>query len=323
MFKFSAARRQSKMFIFSTTRRQSKMFIFSAARRQSKMFIFSTARRQSKMIIFSAARRQSKMFIFSAARRQSKMIIFSAARRQSKMFIFSAARRQSKMIIFSAARRQNGVVQCICVVKVPGVGILHHPLHPDTTMIQKNGEKGWKVEGIDLEPIEPMKKWRVRYNGDMVLGQPENSNVDIPTYHRVNLDAVYTSDLEYFDFDSDMEPMVISRAMAREPWSAAYFQKLRAAHQNHYEQFGTVSGKLTIDQTEYDIGLSTMRDHTHGSSRDWKLMHRYGLHNFTTSSGLRGFLGIVSQPGIFSTLELGYIYTPDKQKHAVQIQGWR
>ena len=52
-------------------------------------------------------------------------------------------------------------------------------------------------------------------------------DVDIPTYHRVTLDAVYTSDLEYFDFDSDMEPMVISRAMAREPWNAAYFQKLR------------------------------------------------------------------------------------------------
>ena len=51
--------------------------------------------------------------------------------------------------------------------------------------------------------------------------------MDIPTYHRVTLDAVYTSDLEYFDFDSDMEPMVISRAMAREPWNAAYFQKLR------------------------------------------------------------------------------------------------
>ena len=30
-----------------------------------------------------------------------------------------------------------------------------------------------------------------------------------------------------------------------------------------------------------------MRDHTHGSNRDWKLMHRYCLHNFTCEDGTR------------------------------------
>ena len=27
------------------------------------------------------------------------------------------------------------------------------------------------------------------------------------------------------------------------------------------------------------------------SRRDWTLMHRYGFHQFTTQSGIRGFLG--------------------------------
>ena len=30
-----------------------------------------------------------------------------------------------------------------------------------------------------------------------------------------------------------------------------------------------------------------MRDHTHGSNRDWRLMHRYCLHNFTCEDGVR------------------------------------
>ena len=33
---------------------------------------------------------------------------------------------------------------------------------------------------------------------------------------------------------------------------------------------------------------------------------------------LRGFLGVVSQPGIFSFLELGYIYDRKGKKHPVQ-----
>jgi hypothetical protein len=43
----------------------------------------------------------------------------------------------------------------------------------------------------------------------------------------VSIEAEYTSDLEYFDFDSDMEPGVVARAMAREPWDRDYFARLR------------------------------------------------------------------------------------------------
>ena len=45
--------------------------------------------------------------------------------------------------------------------------------------------------------------------------------------HQVSIEAEYVSDLDYFDFDSDMEPMVVARAMAREPWDRQYFNRLR------------------------------------------------------------------------------------------------
>ena len=43
----------------------------------------------------------------------------------------------------------------------------------------------------------------------------------------VDLTGEYNSDLEYFDFDSDMEPLVVARAMAREVWDKQYFQRIR------------------------------------------------------------------------------------------------
>ena len=44
---------------------------------------------------------------------------------------------------------------------------------------------------------------------------------------QVDLTGEYNSDLEYFDFDSDMEPLVVARAMAREVWDKQYFQRIR------------------------------------------------------------------------------------------------
>ena len=61
-----------------------------------------------------------------------------------------------------------------------------------------------------------------------------------------------------------------------------------SAHQSHYEQFGRVEGTASLDgEKDFKLSLDVMRDHTHGSNRDWRLMHRYGINNFTTENGLR------------------------------------
>ena len=59
------------------------------------------------------------------------------------------------------------------------------------------------------------------------------------------------------------------------------------AHQCHYEQLGDMQGNINIDGADYSLSLNVMRDHTHGSTRDWRLMHRYGIQNFTTKTGFR------------------------------------
>ena len=59
------------------------------------------------------------------------------------------------------------------------------------------------------------------------------------------------------------------------------------AHQCHYEQLGDVQGHVSIDGNLFQLSLNVMRDHTHGSTRDWRLMHRYGIQNFATKNGFR------------------------------------
>ena len=59
------------------------------------------------------------------------------------------------------------------------------------------------------------------------------------------------------------------------------------AHQCHYEQLGDLRGVATVDGKIHNLTLNVMRDHTHGSTRDWRLMHRYGIQNFATQNGFR------------------------------------
>ena len=102
------------------------------------------------------------------------------------------------------------------------------------------------AEGVHLEPVVPMKRWKVKFEGEMMM----KNEGDIITSHKVRIDAEYSSELEYFDFDSDMDPWTVARAMAREPWSRQYFEGLKAAHQSHYEQFGEVAGLVSVDGQE-------------------------------------------------------------------------
>ena len=81
-----------------------------------------------------------------------------------------------------------------------------------------------------------MKRWKVKFEGEMMM----KNEGDIITSHKVRIDGIinagiknqnlilfiaeYNSELEYFDFDSDMDPWTVARAMAREPWSRQYFR---------------------------------------------------------------------------------------------------
>lgn len=44
---------------------------------------------------------------------------------------------------------------------------------------------------------------------------------------KVQLDAIWSSALEPFDFDTDMSPLTVARSMASQPWSKDYFKLLK------------------------------------------------------------------------------------------------
>ena len=166
---------------------------------------------------------------------------------------FGGAGRDGTSLIMSGARRKENILQSMVFVNIPGLGLLRHVQHPETAMVQTEEEagQGWSGGGVSLVPEQPMRRWRLSFEGRM-------RNERAGSEHSVKISGTYTSQLPYFDFDSEMEAWTVARAMAREPWSRAYFARLKAAHQNHYEQFGDVRGVIEVDGEEHQLDVQVI-----------------------------------------------------------------
>ena len=63
---------------------------------------------------------------------------------------------------------------------------------------EEEAGQGWSGGGVSLVPEQPMRKWRLSFEGRM-------RNEKTGSVHNVKISSVYTSELPYFDFDSEME----------------------------------------------------------------------------------------------------------------------
>ncbi|XP_066995476.1 uncharacterized protein [Anabrus simplex] len=220
---------------------------------------------------------------------------------------FNMASPKGWHLITGTATRPHGVVNGFLFIQVPGLGLLSTPKLPDTLMFRDETYKPeeYGAEGIRLVPFQPMRVWRLQYNGKMILNNHPEETFD------VRLNAVWSSALPYFDFDTDMDALSVSKSMSVERWSRDYFSSLRNFHQTHYEQHGDMHGQLHINDRLYSFKMSGVRDHSYGEKREWKNFHRYVLHFITLEDGRRISVGVVSTPVTFSRVEIGYIYLAD------------
>lgn len=64
--------------------------------------------------------------------------------------------------------------------------------------------------------------WRISYKGKMKRYEARADMVD------VELELVWSSELPYFNFDTDMDPLTMAKSMAYEKWDRNYFDMLKA-----------------------------------------------------------------------------------------------
>ena len=80
-------------------------------------------------------------------------------------------------------------------------------------------DKPWHAEGLEIDMVEPMKQWTVKYEGDLIHQKSKK-------VYKCKLETTFTSIIPYFDFDADMDGWSVAKAFAREPWSREYFDQV-------------------------------------------------------------------------------------------------
>ncbi|KAM3955850.1 uncharacterized protein ACR2FA_010194 isoform 2-T2 [Aphomia sociella] len=232
-------------------------------------------------------------------------ILSNHAKAFDAIFFISASENEGKgiYVISGCERRPMGMCNGLFYIGLPGKGLLCSKKIPDTVLFGAQiGEFG--AEGIKMTPVEPMKKWTISYKGPMYQNDPDKI-VDVE-FH-----GDWTATSEYFDFDTDLYPAAVIRSIAKEKWSRDYFEKLKTAHQSHYEQFGVLKCKIKIENESFEYTLPSFRDHSFGQKRDWSLMHRYAFHHIFLKNGTSISVGVISQPSTASFFEAGQIALPN------------
>ncbi|KAL8588233.1 hypothetical protein ACOMHN_062090 [Nucella lapillus] len=213
-------------------------------------------------------------------------------------------------MVAATARRHNNLVQTILLFRFADLGIMEMVNMPDTSLHTETTD-AFAVAGLRLEPVVPMKTWKLTYQGKMRLRR-EGREVEVA----FSLD--WHSSTAFFDFDTDMHPATMADGIAREPWSRDYFSNLHRAHQTHYEQFGLIQGQVDIEgHGSRQVELRGVRDHSYGNIRDWKSLHRYGLQYVSLADGSAMCVGAISMPSTISRLTVGYVFHADGRMDAV------
>uniref|UniRef100_A0A914CCT7 DUF7064 domain-containing protein n=1 Tax=Acrobeloides nanus TaxID=290746 RepID=A0A914CCT7_9BILA len=225
------------------------------------------------------------------------------------------------------AQRQDDVINLFCLLKVPGVGTFVNEDLPSTSNVKSLSTKTEYITecGFKVFCEEPMKKWRILFDGNLVPSDEchpnltkigPDTNKEPMALIKATLDLTWINQGEYFDFDLECSPEAIGSSIAREPWSRALFERLKNTHQLHYEQFGTIMGRVQVgDFVSNEVKMISMRDHTITKYRNWSEIRRYIMLIYHLEDGTCIHTSVISMPEVvFSHLQFGYIVTKELEK---------
>ncbi|XP_046660534.1 uncharacterized protein LOC124354257 [Homalodisca vitripennis] len=286
--------RRDPLPIYGIYRRPGKFFFF-------KYWIF-------RFILYLRKRQTKKNagfgFFNKPAEEMDKAQELSDSPKAFDAVFFHAVTQDGFYVIAGSERRKHNIVNGLFYVVVPGLGLLCSHKIPDTVLFDAKDDT-FGAEGILAQPLEPMKKWKLSYSGEMWL------HINPTKQYRVMFNGVWTSNMPIFNFDTDLNPHLVASAIANESWTPSYFRMLKKAHQSHYEQMGQMEATLAVETETYKLSnMAAFRDHSFGRERDWNLMHRYVFHMLFLEDGTRAAVGAICQPSTCSVLQTGYVYMP-------------
>lgn len=229
---------------------------------------------------------------------------------------FTGSTQNGHRLVVSMERRRKGITYATLYLYTPNGGVFKLPNLPDTICVpeteleQEGNNNEFHSNGIKIEVVSPMQKWKIEFNGDLTNGDK---------VYNVSIRAEFNSkNSSYFNHNKDLSSFVIADSLAREPWNDDFFHIVKnigevTKNREHYEQVGTMEMDFKINgQEEISVTMQAFRDHSFGTDNDLETMHRYAYFIIFLTNGSYVVFGNLSRPSLFlSSLKVGYVVTKD------------
>jgi hypothetical protein len=167
--------------------------------------------------------------------------------------------------------------------------------------------EGFVLGDLSFVCDEPGKRWHLAYQGPLTDEASESKDGAV--------DLAFTATHPLFDYEQSTDRTRVAEAIAREPWTRAFFRQLKDLSQVHYEQFGLLEGTVRFGDAQAPLKLFCTRDHSFGT-RDWSSWERHFFFSGVTADGF-GFTAVAIRYTFCGPIYAGFTIAPDGTSDAI------
>lgn len=132
----------------------------------------------------------------------------------------------ARIVCRTSYRKGNKSEICL-LIHIPDKGYYEIPTFPDTSLYNcLYSKKSFKVGDLQFTCIEPMKKWLIHFDGLLRKGQRLSHDEPIGELVHCKLWIIWKAGFPFYNYDTDMDPKMISEGIAKETWTKEMFENM-------------------------------------------------------------------------------------------------
>ena len=162
---------------------------------------------------------------------------------------------------------------------------------------------------LQIECVQPLKRWHLRYHGPALQGTTESLLLGQP-------DDTVCSLLDFeLDWDAGSSPLI---DFGHGTESTGATNAVPDPMSSHYEQGGIAAGSFTVDGVRHDFNAHSMRDHSRGPRQHKSSFGRHSWINAHFPSGRSIASLTLERPD--KTMAMAALFAADKNRVVSKYQ---
>lgn len=184
---------------------------------------------------------------------------------------FCGVDKDGSVLVARITRRHNRVCETWVYLRLSSGEEFQLPNHPGTKVFN-TGDNNFSAAGLSFEVLEPLKRWRVIFNGYLRRGiETELNNSDGNTV-LVRFNFLWFPIGDYLSFPIDFSNSFLADVLARQKWPNGLVSPFKLFTEENIEQLGELHGKLKIeDEEEQELLLRGLKQRKHGTV-NWRTL---------------------------------------------------